>query len=136
MVCQVGSSPSPTRTPGIPLDAVQTKSGLRIAVHLGYTLRVSPSNLSNNLEPSHPLSPPVIFRDLGPVTSQRLFSLSPSSPHPSHQRAAKTCPCPFCVSMLTTKRERKKKPSLSTKIPCTLPTIKRMEMRERRRIGQ
>ena len=90
------------RKPGIPLDAVQPES----------TLRVNPSESltpEQKSEPSHPLSPPVIFQDLDPAASQRLSSLSPSFQHPSRQYTAEKCPCPFHVSMPTKKRERKRK---------------------------
>ena len=110
VVCQVAEEIQVQvtgRTPGIPLDDIQPES----------TLHVNPSTSlgpEQNMEHSHPLSPPVIFRDLGPVASQWLPSLSPSFQHPFHQHAAKKCPCPFRVSMPTKKRG---KPPLSMKIP-------------------
>jgi len=62
-----------------------------------------------NLEPFHPLSPPAVLQDLGPITSQRFASLSPPFQHPSHQHAAKKCPCLFCVPLPLKGRERKRK---------------------------
>ena len=62
-----------------------------------------------NLEPSLPLSPPVVLQYLGPITSQRFASLSPPFQHPSHQHAAKKCHCLFCVSLPLEGRERKRK---------------------------
>jgi hypothetical protein len=68
-----------------------------------------PFDPQQSLEPSLPLSPSVVLQDLGPVTSQRLSSLPPPFQHPSHQHAAKKCPCPFCVSLPIKGRERKRK---------------------------
>ncbi len=105
MVCQVAEEIQvqiTERTPGIPLDDIQPESTL----HRNHSESLAPEQ---NLEPPHPLSPPVIFHDPGPVASQRLSSLSPSFQRPSHQHAAKKCPCPFRVTMATRKRERKRK---------------------------
>jgi hypothetical protein len=72
-----------------------------------------PFDPQQKLEPSLPfplpLSPSVVLQDLGPVTSQRFSSLPPPFQHPSHQHAAKKCPCPFCVSLPIKGRERKRK---------------------------
>ena len=105
VVCQVAEEIQVQvtgRTPGILLDDTQPESTL----HVNPFASLAPEQ---NLEPSHPLSPPVIFHDLGPVAPQRPYSLSSSFQHPSPQHAAKKCPCPFHVSMPTKKRERKRK---------------------------
>ena len=50
-------------------------------------------------------------RSLGPGRDHITTILSLFSPfqHPSHQHAAKKCPCPFCVSLPLKGRERKRK---------------------------